>query len=236
MKVISEPAYVLHSKPFRDTSILLELITLNHGRVCLIAKGVRSGKSRMQSILQPFRPLLVSWSGRGELPLLTKAEESGSGASLDRKNIINGLYINELLLRFLHRHDPHRDIFTLYGRTLPALSNQDEVQQALRLYEKQLLDELGYGLILEHDVETGYPVEQDEQYCYLVEEGPVRFSRDRKGCIPVHGKSLISFARGELQDKRVLTEVKHLMRSIIQFHLGDIPVYSREVLLSQGRT
>lgn len=235
MKVVSEPAYVLHSRPFRDTSIMLELITLNHGRVCLIAKGVRSGKSRMQSILQPFRPLLVSWSGRGELPLLTGAEESGAGASLDRKNIINGFYINELLMRFLHRYDPHRDIFTLYGRTLPALREQGEVQRALRLYEKQLLDELGYGLVLEYDVETGASVEQDEQYCYLPEMGPVRFSSSRKECIKIQGKSLISFARGELQDKSVLSEVKNLMRTIIQHHLGDTPVYSREVLLSQGR-
>jgi DNA repair protein RecO (recombination protein O) len=216
--------------------MLLDVLTLHYGIVSLVAKGVKSGRSGLQSVLQPFRALVISWSGKGELPLLVKAEEAGAGAGLDRENIINGFYLNELLLRFLHRGDPHPGIFESYVAALSVIKERGDIQQGLRIYEKRLLDELGYGLVLDHDVETGSPIEQGKKYSYLIEAGPVPYVEGRQEDITIHGESLISLAHGELCGKRVMHEVRNLMRTIIQHHLGDIPVRSREVLLSQQRT
>lgn len=233
MQVQTEPAYVLHSRPYRDTSLLVELMSLHFGRVCLLAKGARSGRSAQQLVLQPFRPLLVSWAGRGEIPVLTRAEESGPGVQLARKDLIYGLYVNELLLRFLQRNDAHENLFKLYAQVLDTLQTAAGIESTLRIFERRLLEELGYGLVLGHDVESNMPVEADIMYSYVLDSGPVRLHDGCRSGIPVHGKSLIAFAMDELQDKSVMYEIKILMRNLIQHYLGGMPIRSREVLQSQ---
>lgn len=274
--VILRPAYVLHSTPYRDTSVLLEVFTPDHGRIGLVARGVRSAKSRLRSVLQPFRPLLISWYSKGDLGTLTTAElkveegdintrlgsactscdvhEStsvavgGRAGESDRsplgvlcgadRALMSGFYLNELLLRLLHRHDPHPALFHSYDLALRKLVlAEDDVtlQQALRIFEKELLQDIGYGLVLDRDVITGEPVTAEGMYRYHLEKGP-----ERMVCISaahiantlgivLHGYTLLGLAHNELVRSDVLYEAKGLLRKILAVHLGQQPLRSREL-------
>ncbi len=274
--VILQPAYVLHSTPYRDTSVLLEVFTPDHGRIGLVARGVRSAKSRLRGVLQPFRPLLISWYSKGDLGTLTTAELQvekgdtntrlgGSCASCDvhgstsvavggrteksdrspylgvlpgaERALMSGFYLNELLLRLLHRHDPHPALFHSYDLALRKLVLEDDVilQQALRIFEKELLQDIGYGLVLDRDVITGEPVTAEGMYRYHLEKGP-----ERMGCISaahiantlgivLHGHTLLGLAHNELARSDVLYEAKRLLRKILAVHLGQQPLRSREL-------
>ena len=257
-----QPAYVLHGRPYRDTSLLLEVLTPDYGRIGLVARGVRSARSRLRGVLQPFRPLLMSWNGGGDLGTLTGAEapveEGNAGAGLAGGSLMSGFYLNELLLRLLHRHDPHPALFHGYGLALRKLSLvRDDValQQALRIFEKELLQDTGYGLVLDHDVVTGQPVAADGMYRYHMEKGPERIiPAAAHGILPpaalaepfanalpcaahvantlgmvLHGHTLLGLARNELRDVINLHEAKQLLRKILAVHLGQRPLRSREL-------
>ena len=188
-RVALQPGYVLHHWPYRDTSLLVEVLTRDHGRIGLVARGAKRSKSRLYGMLQPFIPLIVSWTGNGDLGTLTAVEPQGSVMWLSGRAMMNGFYINELMLRLLHRHDPHPHLFDEYTGVLQRLSAitegaisklpedmQSETsfreQWALRIFEKNLLRELGYGLVLDHDVMTGQPIIKDEYYDYYFDKGP----------------------------------------------------------------
>ncbi len=262
-RVSLQPAYVLHHRPYRDSSLLLEIFTPDHGRVGLVARGARSPKSRLYGVLQPFQPLLISWVGRGELATLSGAEANGPPQRLQGKSVISGFYINELLLRLLHRHDPHAALFDGYARTLPLLAQAVAPgvlppatlslpwlavapgvlppatlslpwlaeQRALRIFEKHLLKEIGYALVLGHEVENGEPIEPDQMYTYRLEQGPVRSDGAGHG-IALHGASLLSLMNEELSDEQNLREVKSLMRAALALYLGDKPLQSRALLVT----
>lgn len=244
------PGFVLHQRAYRNSSVIVELFTESHGRISVVARGVRKPKSRLAALLQPFRPLLLSWVARGELGTLTAAESDGTPLLLNHRSVIRGLYINELLMRLLHRNDPHPELYCHYLLILQQLWEQRSVgelfsadeQQTLRNFERQLLDELGYGLILDHDVESGLPLVGELQYRYDLERGPVlcseRFSdrevtRDYGGytadMVMVHGQTLLSLAQGVLTDRRSLRESKRLMRAALGIHLGAKPLQSRKL-------
>ncbi len=262
-RVSLQPAYVLHHRPYRDSSLLLEIFTPDHGRVGLVARGARSPKSRLYGVLQPFQPLLISWVGRGELATLSGAEANGPPQRLQGKSVISGFYINELLLRLLHRHDPHAALFDGYARTLPLLAQAVAPgvvppatlslpwlavapgvlppatlslpwlaeQRALRIFEKHLLKEIGYALVLGHEVENGAPIEPDQRYTYRLEQGPVRLDGAGHG-IALHGASLLSLMNEQLSDEQSLREVKSLMRAALALYLGDKPLQSRALLVT----
>lgn len=230
MRVDLQPAYVLHLRPYRETSALVEIFTQDYGRVGLVAKGVRQRRSKAIGLLQPFCPLLLSWVGRSDLVTLTGAEVAGRGPALTGEGLVCAFYLNELLLRLLPRRDPFEALFSVYAHSLPPLANSQQRQQALRLFERDLLTYLGYGLTLTHEADTHRPIDAEQWYSYQLEKGPQRFQSEDLGGMKVRGRTLQALARGELADPVSLHEAKQLLRWLLAFQLGDKPLKSRALL------
>lgn len=148
MRVLLQPVFILHRRPYRNTSLLLDAFSPDHGRMGLAARGAAAPRSRLKGLLQPFTPLLLSWSGAGDLATLTGAEDAGLPIALPPHRVLAGLYVNELLMRLLRRLDPQTGLFTAYRTLLTELATAPNEEPVLRRFEKQLLDELGYGLNL----------------------------------------------------------------------------------------
>ncbi|TCK17583.1 DNA replication and repair protein RecO [Thiogranum longum] len=226
------PGFVLHQRPYRETSALLEIFTPTHGRVGLVARGVYAPKSRRRGELQAFRALRLSWNERGELGTLTGVESDGPGVSLAGAALYSAFYLNELLVRLLVRHDPHPLLYERYRQALQALSDQPAgIELTLRLFEKQLLQETGYGLLLDVDCETGEPVQADRFYDYHLEAGPVAsIPGSTKGFL-FPGSSLLALAQESNLDEVVLRDAKRLMRAALSLYLGGKPLKSRELFV-----
>ena len=227
-KVALEPAFILHHYPYRDSSLLLEVFTRGHGRLGLVARGARSARSRWRGQVQPFRPLLLSWRQRGELGTLTGLEVPALSGIPAGRRLLSVYYLNELILRLLARHDPHPEVFDAYAEAICDIDTAEE--PALRVFEKRLLQALGYGLQLEHEADSGLPVDQDAWYEYLPERGPVRRAHTREQGIFLRGSSLTALRRERLADPVCCREVKALMRAALSIYLGPRPLKSREVL------
>ena len=226
-KVELQSCYVLHAKPYRDTSSLLEVFSREHGRQSLVARGARSLKSKLQGVLQPFVPLLISWTGRGELHTLTHAEQIGRSFHLKSDNLMVGFYLNELMIQFMHRDDPHSHIFARYEQTLSELDRACNVEPLLRLFERDLLDETGYGLILDCEVNTGHKIESDKWYVYYPERGPIEWQVKDENLIKIQGKTLLALSGKSVEDETILPEAKQLMRYLISWHMGGKPLKTR---------
>ncbi len=177
------PGYILHHQPYRDTSRILEVLSRDFGRLTVFARGVRGPKAKLASLLQPFRLLLLLWSGRGESPQLTGAEAGGEHAPLPAANLMAAFYLNELLMKLTTRHDPLPGLFELYHGTLEALKARGSVEPALRIFEKRLLELLGYGLDLETDAQTGGGIEPDAHYLFRLTRGMLRTAADAPGAV-----------------------------------------------------
>lgn len=232
MRVQDQPAYIIHHRAFRDTSQILEVITPDYGRLSLMSRGSRGGKSRLKSILQPFRPLLVGWSGKGEMPTLTGAEpQAVKTLMLTGKALPSAFYVNELIMKLLHKHDVHERVFQLYESIIRLLADKNEVEPILRLFEKQLLEELGFGLNLAVNAETSEAVLTDEEYAYYLEHGPVSLSsvHDESYILKLRGKSLLDLHANTLDSEQSLRDAKRLMRSILHYYLEGKPIKSREL-------
>lgn len=228
-KVDLQPAFVLHQRPYRESSLLLEVFGIGSGRVGLIAKGARRPKSSYRMQLTPFRALLLSWRGRGELGVVVGAEPDGPARVIPPAAIISGLYLNELLVRLLHRHDPHPELFVQYRRTLTELARPDcPVEQCLRIFEKRLLDAVGYGLVLDRAAGSGAAVDPAACYRYVTDQGPVESAGEGKGAgVRVQGSTLLALASERPMDPAALKEAKQLMRTAINVHLEGRPLVSR---------
>jgi DNA repair protein RecO (recombination protein O) len=233
MRISQEPAYVLHHHDYGETSLLLEIFTRRHGRLGVIAKGARRARSPLRAALIPFQPLVMGFSGRGELPTLTAAEPAGAAPAIAGAALFCGLYLNELLLRLLHRHDPHERLFESYSDALGKLGEGRDTEAVLRVFEKRLLEDIGFGLVLDHDVQDGAPLQPGQLYRYLPERGPVPAQAADGEGIAVQGASLLALARECLDDGAALREVKHLMRALLARHLGDRPLTSRSLFRPQ---
>jgi DNA repair protein RecO (recombination protein O) len=221
--------YVLHHRPYRESSALLEVFTESHGRVGLVARGVRSPRSRQRGELQLFRPLRLSWKARGELGTLTGVEADGPGCQLQGKALYSAFYLNELLVRLLARQDPHPVLFRRYQECLVHISGASLIEPTLRIFEKSLLQEIGYGLSLEYDAESGAPVEPETYYDYHHESGPVAAGGSVGQGFIFKGSSLLALAREDLTSVDVLQDAKRLMRSALNLYLGNKPLKSREL-------
>ena len=222
--------FLLHSRPYRDSSLLVEFFSEEHGRVGLVARGVRSGKAAQRGLLQPFRPLLASWGGRGELGSLRSVEADGPPRMLHGAALMSGFYLNELLLRLLHRNDPHPELYPLYRAVLEMLAVEEDPEPVLRVFEKRLLEGLGYGLQLSRDVHDDEPVVPDERYHYQLERGPVPSRLSDGQGVPIRGASLLALEAEQLDSADVLRDAKRLMRAILDLHIGQRPLKTREVL------
>jgi DNA repair protein RecO (recombination protein O) len=234
-RVQLQPAYVLHHRPYRDTSRILDLFTRDHGRVVVFARGARGGRksaASLISVLQPFNRLLVSWSGRGEAGQLTGAEFDGPVALLPPDRLVSGFYLNELLLKLFARHDSHPDVFALYSQTIESLKTTQDALRVLRLFEKRLLDALGYGLALERDVASGQALEPQAEYHYRLEQGPVRAIGVAEEGGVYSGAVLLSLAREDLADAAECADARRLLRAALDRCLDGRELKSRQVMMA----
>lgn len=237
MRVQEQPAYVIHHHDYSETSLLVELFTRDYGRVGVIAKGARRARSERRALLNPFTPLRVDWGGKGDLGVLGSIEGDGGIITLSGESLYCGFYVNELILRLLHRHDAHEQLFQGYRRCLGELGDQTPNDVALRRFEATLLQELGYGLVLNHDAFDNMPIEDEALYEYVTDSGPRRIRDDEinhRGVL-IHGRSLIALSKGQFSDAMVLQELKRLMRTLLARHLGGKPLNSRKLLQSLSR-
>jgi DNA repair protein RecO (recombination protein O) len=233
-RVQQQPAYVLHHRPFRDTSQLLDVISREYGKVTLVARGSRAAKSRLRGILRPFQPLRLSWYVRSDLGTLTGAEIDAAPLALAGDALLSAYYVNELVLNFLHRHDPQPEIFDAYAQAIAALSCSDELAANLRVFEMELLRLLGYALNLEYDANLHEPIDAAGFYEYRVEQGPVSVSRSA-GPMVFSGARLLAIAGCGFDDPAVLRDAGRLLREVIRHHLDGKELKSRKVLLDLHR-
>ncbi len=231
MRINLEPAFILHTRPYRETSFLLEVFAKEHGRISLIARGARKHKSK--SLLQPFIPLLLSWQGKSELMTLQTIEPQTGFGRLKGDGLLSGFYLNELLMRLLQKHDPYPQLYTIYHHTLLKLAQMPFQEEVLRLFEKKLLEELGYGLQLRHDVQNGEPLVAERFYRFYPEQGFIRSERWSEDISPLlfSGKSLLALAEEQWTDKELLKEAKRLMRAALLAILGSKPLHSRKLFI-----
>src|ERR1017187_5263814 len=166
-----ELAFVLHSYPFRETSLILDVYSRSQGRLAIVARGARRPRSVLRGVLMNFQPLSLSWFGNGEVRTLHSAEWQGGQPYLQGTALMCGFYLNELLLNLLARDDPHQQLFDYYQQTLQRLAHEQDHASTLRCFEKHLLQELGYALLLEHEADSGGPIEPTLHYRYVVEHG-----------------------------------------------------------------
>jgi DNA repair protein RecO (recombination protein O) len=222
--VYLQPALILQHRPYRETSLLLEVFTQDFGIISILAKGVRKEKSKMAGLLLPFSLLNISYLDRSELKTLIQAEYLGSYA-LQRLALYCGFYVNELVQKFLHKHDPHPELFVRYQRCLRDLSRTDAIEQTLRYFELDLLTESGYGGQLDVDGNTGDTVQDRRRYNFSPGLGMVA---DIDGL--VSGETLCVLAAQGALDRTALFEAKLLLRKMLDVHLKGRPLKSRDVL------
>lgn len=230
----AQPAFLLHGYPYRETSLVVEVFARGHGRVAMVARGARRPRSALRGVLLAFQPLLLSWAGRSELRTLHKAEWQGGLPQLKGEALLCGFYLNELLLKLLARDDPHEQLFDAYARTLRALAAGETLDVTLRRFERDLLRELGYALILERDALSGEPVCAEATYLYQLDAGPVRTepARDPGGenRLELSGRTLLDMARDDYASALTLQQSKALMRVLINHHLGNQMLNTRQLL------
>jgi DNA repair protein RecO (recombination protein O) len=227
----AQSAFVLHSYPFKETSVVVELFTRGYGRIAVVAKGARRPKSTLRGVLMSFQPLLVSWSGKGELHTLVRAEWEGRYRPLKGLSLICGFYLNELLLKLTARHDPHERLFDRYALALGALGAADDPAAILRSFEKNLLRDLGYAVLLDRDVASGYPIAAEQRYTYVLERGPVSVA-DGAGAkgVELLGQTLLDMQADVYTSALTQQQSKVLMRTLINHYLGDQVLHTRQLL------
>ena len=223
-----EPGLVLHRRKYRETSLLVELFTVDHGRITAVARGVRRSRSKVS--LEFFIPFLVSWHGKGDLVTLTQAEVDGAIQPLQGDCLLAGFYLNELLVRLLQKSDPHPQLYKLYRETLVKLQAQPLDQSILRVFEKRLLEELGYGVLSKvEDIQR--ELLPDKHYRFIPEQGFVICENANSDENVFSGKSLLAYALEAWHEEHVLRDAKRLVRLMLEPLLGTRPLYSRQLFI-----
>lgn len=228
-----EPAYLLHARPYRNTSILANFFTQNHGRVDAVVRGARGQNSKIRGLLQPFTPIVINWYGHGELVTIKTVESNRYLAQLTSDSMLCGIYVNELLSRLIRGRDAHGELYQAYEELLLQLSTNISHESVLRLFEKKLLETLGYGLQLEYELDTGSQVVDELWYQYIYDRGPVKITQaDINHEKAFLGKNLLAIAKDDFSSKDVLRDAKRLMRYALRELLGEKPLNSREFFIS----
>lgn len=226
----SREAFVLHSYPYRETSLLLDVFARGFGRVSMVARAARSPRSVLRGVLLAFQPLIVSWFGKGEVKTLARAEWIGGTPRLRGEALMCGFYVNELLLRLLPREDPHDALFARYRHALQQLASQDDTAAALRSFERALLKELGYAMALERDSANGSAIDPAKNYRYDPERGPIEVA-DHASESVVSGRTLLDMARDDYADPLTQQQAKALMRTLLNHRLDYQPLKSRRIFI-----
>jgi DNA repair protein RecO (recombination protein O) len=226
-----EPGYVLHTYPYKETSLIVEAFTRGFGRVALLARGARRPRSALRGVLLSFHPLRLSWSGSGELATLVGAEWSGGLQPLGGLALMCGFYLNELLMRLLPREDSHEALFGGYAESLASLSAGRPYAAVLRAFEKRLLAELGYAPLLERDAASGEPIDPARRYVYEPDRGPVPVNGLPAGELVVSGRTLLDVAHDDYERAQTRDEARVLMRALIAQRLHGQVLHTRTVLM-----
>ncbi len=233
-RVSLERAFLLHHRPWSDTSRILDLMTRSHGRVTLFARGARRPGSPLRAVLQPFVPLLVSWTGRADGGTLTAAECDGAPNRLPPPQLMSGFYMNELLLQLLPREDCHDRLFDAYASALEQLASGPG-QRALRVFELVLLEELGYGLELDREAASGAPLDPDRYYHFQPGRGALAVHDAAGDAEAIQGRDLLAVCGGELDQPAALAAARRILRAAIGHCLEGRGLHSREVMLAMRR-
>ncbi|MGB2375302.1 MAG: DNA repair protein RecO [Porticoccaceae bacterium] len=231
MRVESEPGFILHTIPYRETSLLVDIFTLNHGRLRCVARGFRKpNKKGIAKTLFPYTEHHFQWQGRGELKTLIHADPVQAPVFLGQESLFVGLYANELLYKLLHQNDPHQPLYHFYHQFMAQLSVSGLDQTELRRFEMLMLEELGYGLVLDADAETGEAVSPEHLYYYIPDQG-LKLLQNQSGnnTHAVSGADIIGLRNGEFEQQSVLRAAKHLTRQVINFYLDGKQLNSREL-------
>jgi len=224
-----EPGYVLHSYPYKESSLIVEAFTRHRGRVSLLARGARRPRSAIRGTLLAFHPLRLSWSASAELGTLVSAEWTGGQGALAGLGLMCGFYLNELLLRLLPREDAHESLFDAYAEAIAGLARGEEPATRLRAFELCLLRELGYAPPLDRDAGSGRPVEPGRQYRYVPEQGPMA-AVTGDNAWTVSGQTLIDMARDDFSRPATREESRRLLRRLIEARLPGQPLHTSEIL------
>ncbi|MBU2954139.1 DNA repair protein RecO [Marinobacter sp. F3R08] len=226
---LQEPAYVLHRRPWRETSLMVDVFSLNHGRMTVIARGANSAKSPLKAQLQPFQPLVMDWAGRGDLKSLVQVEVRTGPALTRTVALYSGLYLNELLQRILPVADPHPTLFAAYIDALGCLSATTDVEPVLRRFELAFASALGYDFSWDLATDTGQSVESAREYCYDPEQGIVSAVSPGVRLRNLRGEVLLELAREDLQSDSCRRLAKRVMRVLIDHLLQGRPLNSRSL-------
>ena len=229
VEVLLEPGFVLHQRPWRNSSLIVDCLTERHGRQALVARGARRADSRQRPLLQAFQPLRLSWVSRGEMGNLTFAEPAAPAHALGGEGLMAGFYLNELLLRLVPHGDQSERILCCYSSCLARLAAGESAAQALRLFELELLEALGYRVDLDTDCRTGEPIAPDRHYTFE-HEGGLTASGEHTTMERFSGRHLIALREHRLDDAESLRAARALLASILRRHLGDKPLKTRLVL------
>ena len=232
-RIALAPAYILHHRPFRETGRIFEVLTREDGRLSVFARGVRGPKARLAAVLQPFRLLLLSWSGRGDAPSLTGAESAGACTALPVLCLLSGFYLNELVLQLTTRHDPQPALFDAYHHAIQSLKEGAPLAPTLRVFEKRLLQILGYGLDLGTEAMSGRPIEPQGYYHFRPGEG--LFPTDAARPDAIAGRSLASLETEQLAEARELKDARSLLQAALAHCLDGRELATRSVARSMAR-
>lgn len=229
MRVDLQPAYILHSRPYRDTSLLVDLLTPDFGRVTAIARGVRKTKTPKRQLLNPFSRLLVCWQGKSDMKLLTSFEADNHFLSPKGNHLYSAFYLNELLVRLLPEMDKHNGLFFAYEQCLDALQQEVDIEPLLRGFEFRLLEELGYALDFTIDARNGCEIDPDCFYDCHIQEGFYAAAPDIPEPYLLKGEWLLAIAAGNYSASETRQAAKKLARRMLKPLLGSRPLHSREL-------
>ena len=250
-RIGDEAAFVLHSYPYKETSLIVDALTRHHGRVSLVARGAKRPRSALRGVLLAFSPLTISWvqarsraatnalasaHGGSDLRTLTRAEWIGGLRPLRGDALMAGFYLNELIQKLLARDDPHEAVFDAYHDALAALADDGPVAPVLRHFEGVLLREAGYALRLVQTA-SGESVEATAFYRYVPEQGPIRVeSADARSRVDdddatVLGRTLLDIEADDFSDPVTLAQAKTLMRFLLHHHMPGQVLHTRRMML-----
>jgi DNA repair protein RecO (recombination protein O) len=228
VRIEAEPGFVLHQTPYRETSLLVDLYSRHHGRVRCVAKGFRKpNKKGISRAIFPYTEHQFSWQGNGDLKTLTRADAIQAPIFLQREALFTGLYINELLYRLMHEHDPHPYFYGHYQQFIMQLAKHGPNEAMLRQVEMSLLEELGYGLVLNAD-NQGLAIDANLFYQYVPEHG-LTLIGNSQGPNALYGRDLIALVEADFSQPSVMRTAKQINRRVIDFYLGGRPLHSREL-------